>query len=246
MRSIAIFIALLATNICLGQTAEDIVKKADEKIRGNSSYAEITIDIVRPKWSRQMKMKFWSKGSKYSVSVVETPVKEKGTVFLMRDKEVWNYLPTIDRTVKFPPSMMMQNWMGTDLTNDDLVKQSSLITDYNKKILGEEDKEGYTCWKIELTPKDNAAVVWGRIIIWIDKSEYMEMQTDFYDEDGFLINQMLGSEVKVFDNKKLPSKLKVVPVDKPGQYTVITYDAWKFDITVPEAYFTTNYMNRLK
>ncbi|HKK12803.1 MAG TPA: outer membrane lipoprotein-sorting protein [Flavobacteriaceae bacterium] len=246
MKSIAFLAILIVANFCTAQSAEDIVKKADQKYRGNSSYAELTIDIVRPKWSKEMKMKFWSKGSKYSVSVVETPAKEKGIVFLMRDKEVWNYLPTIDRTVKFPPSMMLQNWMGTDLTNDDLVKQSSLITDYNKKLLGEEDKEGYTCWKIELTPKENAAVVWGKIIIWIDKAEYMQMQTDFYDEDGFLINQMIASDVKVFDNKKLPSKLKVVPIDKPGQYTMIIYDDWKFDLSIPERYFTTNYMDRLK
>ena len=142
--------------------------------------------------------------------------------------------------------MMLQNWMGTDLTNDDLVKQSSLVTDYDKKIVGEEDKEGYTCWKIELTPKPNAAVVWGKIIIWIDKKEYMQMQTDFYDEDMFLVNQMIGSEVKTFDGKLLPSKLTVVPIDKPGQSTVITYNEWKFDIDIPDEYFTTNYMKRIR
>ena len=141
--------------------------------------------------------------------------------------------------------MMLQNWMGTDLTNDDLVKQSSLVTDYDKKIIGEEEKEGYTCWKIELTPKPNAAVVWGKIIIWIDEKEYMQMQTDFYDEDMFLVNQMIGSDVKTFDSKLLPSKLTVVPVDKPGQSTVISYSQWKFDIDIPDEYFTTNYMKRI-
>lgn len=240
-----LFILLILSNASFGQDANDIVKKADDKFRGKSSYSEITIDIIRPKWSKQMKMKDWSKGSDYSVSVITSPAKEKGTVFLMREKEVWNYLPTIERTVKFPPSMMLQNWMGTDLTNDDLVKQSSLVTDYDKKIIGEEEKEGYTCWKIELTPKPNAAVVWGKIIIWIDEKEYMQMQTDFYDEDMFLVNQMIGSDVKTFDSKLLPSKLTVVPVDKPGQSTVISYSQWKFDIDIPDEYFTTNYMKRI-
>ena len=237
---------LVLVNVSFGQTAEEIVQKADAKFRGKSSYSEITINIIRPKWSKEMTMKGWSKGSDYSVSVITSPAKEKGTVFLMREKEVWNYLPTIERTIKFPPSMMLQNWMGTDLTNDDLVKQSSLVTDYDKKIVGEEDKEGYTCWKIELTPKPNAAVVWGKIIIWIDKKEYMQMQTDFYDEDMFLVNQMIGSEVKTFDGKLLPSKLTVVPIDKPGQSTVITYNEWKFDIDIPDEYFTTNYMKRIR
>ncbi len=245
MKNILVFSLLILTKLSIGQTADAIVKTADEKFRGKSSYAELTISIIRSKWSKEMKMKIWSEGSDYSVSVITSPAKEKGIIFLMRKKEVWNYLPTIDRTIKFPPSMMLQNWMGTDLTNDDLVKQSSMITDYDKKIIGEEEKEGYPCWKIELIPKENAAVVWEKIIIWIDKKEYMQMQTDFYDEDGFLVNQMIASEVKTFGSKILPSKLTVVPVDKPGQSTVIYYEQWKFDINIPEQYFTTNYMKHI-
>jgi len=240
-----LLLLMVVSNFSFSQNADEIVKNADDKFRGKSSYSEITININRPKWSKELKMKDWSKGSDYSVSVITSPAKEKGTVFLMREKEVWNYLPTIERTVKFPPSMMLQNWMGTDLTTDDLVKQSSLVTDYDKKIIGEEEKEGYTCWKIELTPKPNAAVVWGKIIIWIDEKEYMQMQTDFYDEDMFLVNQMIGSDVKTFEGKLLPSKLTVVPVDKPGQSTVISYSQWKFGIDIPDEYFTTNYMKRI-
>ena len=197
---------LYFTMISWAQSAEDIIRKADEKYRGKSSYSEMTIDIVRPKWSKQMKIKGWTEGTKYSVSIVTSPAKEKGTVFLMRDKEVWNYMPTIDRTIKFPPSMMLQNWMGTDLTNDDLVKQSSILVDYTHKIIGEEPKEGYDCWIIELIPKEEAPVVWGKVLIWVDKLEYMMLQSDYYDEDDFIVNQMIGSDIKEFSGKKITFK----------------------------------------
>ena len=232
--------------VSFAQTAKEIISKADEKYRGKTSYSEMTIDIIRPKWSKQMKMKGWSKGTEYSVSIVTSPAKEKGTVFLMRDKEVWNYMPTIDRTIKFPPSMMLQNWMGTDLTNDDLVKQSSILEDYTHRITGEESKEGYLCWIIELTPKEDAPVVWGKVIIWVDKTEYMMLQTDYYDEDDYLVNQMIGSDVKQFSGKKLPSKLRVIPVEDKGQETILTYDKLEFDIKIPDQYFTTNYINRIR
>jgi outer membrane lipoprotein-sorting protein len=242
-----ILLALLFVSAnMLAQTASEIIKKADENFRGKTSYSEMTIDIIRPKWSKQMKMKGWSKGSDYSVSVVLSPAKEKGIVFLMRDKEVWNYMPTIDRTIKFPPSMMMQNWMGTDLTNDDLVKMSSMVKDYNQEIIGEEKKEGLICWKIQLIPKPDAAVVWGKIIIWIDKIDYMQMQVDYYDEDAFLVNQMLASNVKIFGGKRLPSKLRIIPIDKPGQETRIIYNKWQFDIKISDTYFTKNYMKRVR
>jgi outer membrane lipoprotein-sorting protein len=164
----------------------------------------------------------------------------------MRDKEVWNYIPSIDRTIKFPPSMMMQNWMGTDLTNDDLVKMSSMVEDYQQEIDGEELKEGLECWKIKLTPKPNAAVVWGKIEIWIDKKDYMQMQVNYYDEDEFLVNQMIASDVKTFSGKKLPSKLRIIPLDKEDQETVITYSIWAFDMKIKDVYFTKNYMKRIR
>ena len=244
LKIVILFLAM--TSFSFGQTADEIVKRSDDKLRGTSSHTELTIDIIRPRWSKEMKMRAWTRGSDYSVSVITSPAKEKGTVFLMREKEVWNYLLALDRTIKFPPSMMLQNWMGTDLTNDDLIKQSSLVTDYTKEIIGEEEKEGRPCWKIEMTPKPDAAVVWGKIIIWIDKKEYMQMQIDYYDEDMFLVNQMAGSEVKDFNGKLLPSKLTVTPMDKPGQSTVITYDQWEFDMDIPDEYFTTNYMKRIR
>ena len=246
---ISLIITLLMTllsNVSYAQTAEEIIQKADEKYRGKSSYSEMTIDIIRPKWSKQMKMKGWSKGTKYSVSIVTSPAKEKGTVFLMRDKEVWNYMPSIDRTIKFPPSMMLQNWMGTDLTNDDLVKQSSILEDYTHKITGEEIKEEYNCWVVELTPKEDAPVVWGKVIIWVDQKEYMMLQTDYYDEDDYLVNQMIGSDVKEFDGKTLPSKLRIIPMEEDGQETILTYDNLEFDLKISDQYFTTNYMKRIR
>jgi outer membrane lipoprotein-sorting protein len=242
---IALFLFFTTINL-FAQTASDIIIKADNKFRGKTSYSEITIDIIRAKWSKKMKMKSWSKGSDYSVSVVTSPAKEKGVVFLMRDKEVWNYIPSIDRTIKFPPSMMMQNWMGTDLTNDDLVKMSSMVEDYQQEIDGEELKEGLECWKIKLTPKPNAAVVWGKIEIWIDKKDYMQMQVNYYDEDEFLVNQMIASDVKTFSGKKLPSKLRIIPLDKEDQETVITYSIWAFDMKIKDVYFTKNYMKRIR
>ena len=165
------------------QDATEILEESEERIRGiKSSYTEMVITVVRPKWSKEMKMKGWSIGEDYFVSVVTAPAKEKGVVFLKRENEVWNYLPSIERTIKLPPSMMMQNWMGTDFTNDDLVQRSSITDDYTNTIIGEENVEGLDCWIIQLIPKEDAAVVWGKLVMWIDKKDYMQLRTEFFDE----------------------------------------------------------------
>ncbi len=126
-RILFLFLLLCYNTSSFSQTALEIITKSDDKMRGETSYSEIIISAVRPKWSKDMKLINWTKGSDYSVSLVKSPAKEKGTVFLKRKAEVWNYIPSIERNIKLPPSMMMQGWMGTDLTNDDMVKQSSII-----------------------------------------------------------------------------------------------------------------------
>lgn len=247
MKKIVFLFFLLCYNISsFSQTASEIITKSDDKMRGETSYSEIIISAVRPKWNKDMKLINWTKGSDYSVSLVKSPAKEKGTVFLKRKAEVWNYIPSVERNIKLPPSMMMQGWMGTDLTNDDMVKQSSIVVDYSHNIIGSETIQDLDCWKIELIPIEDAPVVWGRIIMWVDKLDYIQMKAEFYDEDSFLINKLLSYNIKNFDGKKLPSKMEFIPVEKKGQKTIIEYLVWKFGVTIPDKYFTSQYMKRLK
>jgi len=144
---------------------KEIVRKSDEKFRGTSSTGSFSMTIQRPTWSRTISMKSWSLGTDYSLIYVTAPAKEKGQVFLKRKNEMWNWVPTIERMVKVPPSMMMQSWMGSDFTNDDLVRESSIVKDYTHKLLGEETIDKYPCYKVELIPLENAPVVWGKVLM---------------------------------------------------------------------------------
>jgi len=241
-----IFLFFLTFNIC-AQDADQILKNSEEKIQGiKSSYQEMMIKIVRPKWSKEMTMKGWSIGEDYFASVVLSPAKEKGTVFLKRENEVWNYIPSIERTIKLPPSMMMQNWMGTDFTNDDLVQRSSITDDYTNTIIGNEIIDGLDCWIIELIPNEDAAVVWGKLMMWIDKRDYMQLKTQFFDEYDEMISIMTGKAIKSFDGKKLPAIIEFVPLDKEGNKTIVERLVWKFDIDINERYFLPNYMKNLR
>lgn len=227
-------------------SAKDIVKKADDNMRGKTSLADITIKIIRPGWSREMNMKAWSQGDDYSMILVTSPAKEKGTVFLKRVKEVWNWIPSIERNIKLPPSMMSQSWMGTDFTNDDLVKEASSVVDYDHKLLGKETVSGKNCYKIEMTPKPTAAIVWEKVIVWIDTLDFLQLKAEFYDEDGELVNIMNSSEVKEMGGRKITSKIEMFPVDKEGNSTVIIYNDIIFDEPINDNFFTTRNMKQLK
>ena len=227
-------------------TAKEIIKKSEELMRGTESVrSEMSIKVVRPKWERTMKLKSWAKGDDYSMILMTAPDREKGIVFLKRKKEIWNWRPSIERMIKLPPSMMSQSWMGTDLSNDDLVKQSSIIDDYHQKIMKDSTIDGRLCWKIQLTPKEDADVIWGKINIWIDKKKFFQMRTEMYDEDEILVNVMQSSDVKKFGDKEIPSKMEIIPVEKKGQKTIMTYDVLVFDEDRSDSFFTIQNMKKV-
>lgn len=223
-------------------SAKDVVKKADDNMRGNTSEADITIQIIRPTWMREMTLKAWSKGDDYSLILIKSPAKEKGTVFLKRLKEVWNWIPTIERTIKLPPSMMSQSWMGTDFTNDDLVKEASAVSDYEHKHLRKEIYNQKECYLIEMIPKSTAAIVWEKVIVWIDTQDFLQLKAEFYDEDGELVNIMNSSDIKVMGGRKVTSRVEMKPVDKEGHSTVIIYNDILFDREINDGFFSTRNM----
>ena len=228
------------------QDAREIIQKADDLMQGKSSYAEIAMLIHRPKWERSLKMKSWSKGRDYALIYITEPAKEKGQVFLKREREMWNWLPSINRNIKIPPSMMMQSWMGSDLTNDDLVNQSSIVKDYSHAILGKETFNGYECYKIELIPHEDAPVVWGKILTWVSVKELYFLRNEYYDEDGSLVNTETMSNIRNVGDRSIPTKFMVVPEDEKENFTVMEFENIRFNIPIDDGFFSIQNMKNVR
>ncbi|MCK5824845.1 MAG: outer membrane lipoprotein-sorting protein [Ichthyobacteriaceae bacterium] len=227
-------------------TAELIIKKADELTRGKTNKSEMTMEIIRPTWKRSVSMKSWSRGTNYSMTYITAPSKDKGQVFLKRDTEMWNWIPSIGRMMKIPSSMMSQGWMGSDYSNDDILKESSIVNDYVHKIVSEEKIDGYDTYKIEMTPKEEAAVVWGKVYKWIIKDKYIQIKSEYYDEDMDLIKSDISSDFKIIGGRFLPSKIEIIPTDEPDQKTVIHIKNITFDVDLPESFFSQQKMKRIR
>lgn len=226
--------------------ATEIVRRADQHLRGNTSYTELTMTLVRPDWSRELSMKSWSKGTHLALILVTAPARDRGTAFLKRGNEVWNWVPSVERVVKIPPSMMSQSWMGSDFTNDDLVHESSIVEDYTHTMAGDTTLAGRACWKIRMVPKPDAAVVWGKVFIWISRTDDLELRAEYYDEDGALVNVMEMSQIKELGGRLLPTVMEMIPQDKPGNKTVLTYHAARFDESMDDAFFSEQTMKRIR
>jgi outer membrane lipoprotein-sorting protein len=243
-----VYLLISITGNSQNLSAADIVKKADEKTRGLSSQGEMTMTMVRTGWQRSLTMKYWSKGTTHAIIYISAPAKDKGQVFLKIKNEMWNWQPNIQRMIKIPGSMMMQSWMGSDFTNDDLVKQSSIVTDYNHKLLGSENIRGMDCYKIEMIPQETATVVWGKLIIWITKNGYHILKTEYYDEDNILVNTENAYDIKKMGDREIPTRMEIIPQEKEkkGQKTILVITRMLFNIKIDESFFTQQNMKQVK
>jgi hypothetical protein len=244
-RIITILILSIAlSSMTNAQDASEIVKKAEDKMLGESNYTEMTMTIVRPRWEREVSFKSCTKGKEYSMTLVTAPAKEKGQTFMKRQNDLWSWNPSISRLVKMPPSMMSQGWMGSDFSNDDVLQETSFSKDFNHKIIGSEPIDGHECYKIELTPKEGKTVIWGKIIVWISKDDYLQLKIRYFDDENFPVKTEIASEVKMMDGRKIPTKFTLIPEEEPGHKTIVKMNKIKFNINVSTTFFSQQNMKK--
>lgn len=244
---VAVFISIIITSkVLYADDASEIVAKADSLRRGITSQAVMTMQIIRPAWSRTIKLKIWEKNPDKALVYIEAPAKEKGQTFLKMGTEMWNWLPSIARLVKIPASMMAQSWMGSDYTNDDLMKESSIIRDYSHSITGIDTVDGMICKRIESVPNADAAVVWGKLVLWITEKNCCVLRIEHYDEDGSLVNIEHASGIKKFNNRDVVTHIEIIPEEKPGNKTIIDLENLEFDKAINENFFSQQNMKQIR
>ena len=226
------------------ESARDIVDRVDRLLRGNSSRGAVRMDIVTEHWARSMEMRIWSLGTEYALIRVTAPQKDAGTATLKAGNDIWNYLPRVDRTIKLPPSLMSASWMGSHFTNDDLVKESRMIEDYDIALAFEGVRDGVRVWEFTLTPKPEAPVVWGRIEEQIRKGDYMPVWARYYDERGALARTLTFSDYARMGGRLVPARMEVAPADKPDESTVLRYHELAFDVGLEPSFFSLQRLQR--
>ncbi len=248
LQNFILVILLLTIGLLEGiaQDAVEIIKRMEDRMRGTSSYVEMTMTTVRPRYTREISMKAWTKGENFSLILITAPARDKGIAYLKRFREIWNYVPSIDRMIKMPPSMMSQSWMGSDFSNDDLVKESSTIQDFHHKLLPSQTVDGLECFVIELIPKPESSIIYDKVKIWVTKGNYLQWRIENYDEMGELVNVIKMSDIKTLGGREIPTRMELTPMDRKGNKTIITYQNARFNMPVEDNFFTVQNLKNVR
>ncbi len=241
-----LFVALFFINEMQAQDAREIIRIAEENMRGDVSFMEMTMEVVRPRYTREVSMRSWSMGNDYSLVFVTAPARDQGTAFLKRGNEMWNYQPNIDRTIKMPPSMLSQSWMGSDFTNDDLINASSLVDDYTHQLKGSETIDGLECYLIELVPNPDNPVVYEKSLYWISKQHYLPVRNENYDEYGDLVNTIHFRDIKKMGGRYVSAIMEMIPADRDNQKTIIRTHSADFNISLNQGFFSVQNLTNIR
>jgi hypothetical protein len=217
---------------------EIILNNVDDIYRSNTSHGILTLSVKTSNWQRSLTLEQWSKGNDMHLLKVLKPKKEKDLATLRVDNNVWNYMPKVKRVVKIPSSMMSSSWMGSHFTNDDLVKQSRMVIDYDFSITYEGLRDGVDIVEISCIPKKNAAVVWGKVEVIVYRNDFIPLNIVYYDEDLKLSRTLKFSNIQVLGGKKIPLQMKMIPTDEPEESTAILWEKIEFDIVIKDDFFS--------
>ncbi|PLX42373.1 MAG: outer membrane lipoprotein-sorting protein [Deltaproteobacteria bacterium] len=220
-----------------------ISRKLDELYRSSSSRGEMTMTVATKHYTRTVSMKMWSRGLDDTLAVITSPAKERGTATLKRDREMWNYLPKIDKTIRIPPSMMMASWMGSDFTNDDLMRETSWEKDYTIS-LAQDAPEGAV--GLVYIPKPDAPVTWSKVVGYMELDTYLPTSIEYYDEKGRLVREMTFEEPIKMGGRTIPRRVVLTPLskDKLGNSTILLYEKMEFDVPIEDNLFSLSALRR--
>jgi outer membrane lipoprotein-sorting protein len=223
--------------------AEMIVKKVDELYRATTSEALVEMQIITPHWERTLKMNVWSEGMDRTFIRILEPKKEQGMATLRIGTEMWNFLPKTNKVIKIPPSMMMSSWMGSDFTNDDLVKEFTFLESYHFEMTSIENPEDGVLY-VKCIPKEGLPIVWGHIVVAVREGSYMPLWQKYYDEKGKLMREMTFKDIKTYGKREIPSVMELTSTTKEGHKTLVRYLEASFDIQLDEDIFTLRNLRR--
>ena len=226
------------------QSAEEIIRKSESMIKGNTCRGSFLMTVVTPDYTRRMEMDSWWSGNDKALILIRSPKKEAGNKTLKIGNEMWSYLRNTETTIKIPPSMMLQSWNGSDFTNDDLVRESNLEKDYFQKIAGEETRDGEECWKVQLLPRPNAPVVWGRLLYWVRRKDFLPVRVEYFDEKGKLVRVMQFTDIKNIGRRTIPARWSIINAAKPGHRTDFEILKAEFDIKISTKIFSLQELER--
>lgn len=218
-------------------TAIELIQGALELTRGASSYTRMAMKIHRPDWERNMELEAWTQGREDALIRFTAPAKDAGNATLKLADSMWTFVPQLKREARLPSSLMSQSWASSDFSYNDLSRSDNYLRYYAVEITGREQEGGHTVFSLQMTPHDDAPIVWGRETMVL-RDDYVMLSQTFHDQDLIALKQMETRDIGPLGGREIPLVMRMSDLAEPDHWTEIRYLEADFDANVPASRFT--------
>ena len=218
-------------------TAIELLQGALELTRGASSYTRLAMKIHRPDWERNMELEAWTQGQEDALIRFTAPAKDAGNATLKLADSMWTFVPQLKREARLPSSMMSASWASSDFSYNDLSRSDNYLRYYAVEIVDRDQEGGHTVFSLQMTPYDDAPIVWGRETMVL-RDDYVMLSQTFHDQDLIALKQMETRDIGPLGGREIPLVMRMSDLAEPDHWTEIRYLEADFDANVPAAKFT--------
>jgi hypothetical protein len=241
---------LVSTGSARAAGVNETVHRADFILRGRSFAAVAHVEVHTASYDRDYTMAVWEddshdKRGRVLVKILG-PALFRGQGTLKVDGKMTVYNPSTDRLTVLGSSMLGEGWMGTHLTNDDLVKETD-TDDYSARLVRKwsgTSADGAPAEHdlIELAALPRAQVVWPKMQfeLYVENGHVIPVRKDFFKRaaDASPARSMTFGVVKKVGERTIPTVVTLTTASHPDEYTKLTYETIRFDVPIPDSKFT--------
>jgi outer membrane lipoprotein-sorting protein len=210
---------LLAISALRGQTALEIVEKAQERTLSKSEHYTGTLQVI----DAHKKVTAEVKG--VALLVVNHPE---------RASDQWMWTPALERDRRIALQDRSARFFGTDFSFEDLEERD--VNQFSYNLLGEEPQAAAACWKLESRPKQTKASQYTSSQLWIRKDNYVIIRIDHYKKDK-LMRRIDYSDVEKVQGIWTPKTFEVADPARNSR-TVMKIENLRYDTPMQDSEFT--------
>lgn len=180
-----------------------------------------------------------SKGNRQTLVMTTAPASERGQILLMKDDDLWVFLPKVSQPVRLPLSQKLTG----QVANGDLAR-ANFAGDYSARHLREETIDGRVHYVLELTAA-RRGVTYQRVLYWVDAKNNRPHKAEFYTVSGALLKAARYDDFQKVEGKDRPMRLTLTDATKQGEVSTMTYTGMKRR-SLDDKIFTKQYMKKLQ
>lgn len=221
--------------------ANELVAKADAiRFPRETFETEITITNYRDDQPGDVRRyQVLSRGNDHTIVLTLSPASERGQALLMRERDLWVFMPTVSQPVRLSLSQRLTG----QVANGDLAR-ANFAGDYQAEWTGTDVVDGIETHVLDLKARGRN-VTYARVRYWIATEDERPIKAEFYAVSGRLLKTSRYEEFHELVGRERPTRLVLQDALREGEYSVLEYESMTLR-DLPERMFTREYLRRLQ